>query len=785
MKSSTRILVVDDHPNAAFILAQVLRGLGPGIEIMTAHSGEEALTLVGDDPIHIVISDFLMTGMNGLELIERLQRRDCPPPDCTMLITAYNTEGLALTARHLRIDHYIAKPVDPDKIRGIVTETLNGIQTTPTAEPIEVDNKQFTILVVDDNPDNTRLLASRLENEGYNFAVAKDGEEALQKAWEIVPDLMLLDVNMPRKGGFEVLQEIRANSRTRHIQVLMVTAVRNQPHHIRAGFNLGADDYIIKPIDWHELNARIRTKLRVKRAEDSLRRRNRELALLPEIAQDLSARLDIDELADIVLERTALALEATNSHLAIFQTDGSVFQKLFAHGAFVDLSEEAQKRLVEEGLISHVVPTRQGVIVMDTQTDSRWLQTGNVTTRSAIAVPLLGRHDVIGVLTLTHTQPHHFTPDHQNLLQAIGSQVAIAAENAQLYAAMEQEQQRLAAVLNAVGDAILVTDSQHQLQLFNPAGYRLLNDEAITLPQPLPANESGGKLLALCQRAQNTKLSQQIELGWTGKRTFHTQVTPIREGGNVIVMHDITHFKELERVKNEFLAAASHDLKNPIASLLLSSDLVKRTGPLNPKQEKIMGRIDHAAAQMHQLVKDLLDVARVDLQTGLNLEEIDLMSMVADIYEEFLPQAEAKEQILEMRQVDEDQALFIQGDRSRLQQVFRNLIGNAVKYTADNGRITLTVTLQDNQVRVHIQDTGIGIPAADLPYIFDSFYRVESHETKAIEGSGLGLSIVKSIVEQHKGQINVTSIIEEGTRFTVALPLLTEENSPEQTLTNA
>ena len=771
MKPRTRILVVDDHPNAAFILAQVLRGLGSAIEIVTAHSGEEALSLVGSGPVHIVITDFLMTGMNGLDLIERLNQRDCAPPECTILITAYNTEGLALTARHLQIDHYMTKPVDPDKIRSIVTETLNGMQAIPMADPTDIDSKQFTIMVVDDNPDSARLLASRLGNEGYKYAVAKDGEDALQKAWEIVPDLILLDVNMPRIGGFEVLQEIRANSRTRHIQVLMLTAVRNQPHHIRAGFNLGADDYIVKPIDWHELNARIRTKLRVKRAEDALRRRNSELALLPKIAQDLSARLDIDELASIVLERAALALGATNSHLAIFYTNGTVFQKLFAYGEFVELSEEAQQRLVKEGLISHVVPSRQGVIVMDTQTDSRWLQTGNTSTRSAVAVPLLGRHDVIGVLTLTHTEPHHFTPEHQNLLQALGSQVAIATENAQLYMAMEQEQQRLAAVLNAVGDAVLVIDEQYQLQLFNPAGYRLLNDAIVVLPQPLPTNESGAKLLALCQRAQVTKLPQQVELEWAGQRTFHAQVTPIAEGGSVIVMHDITHFKELNRVKNQFLAAASHDLKNPIASLLLSSNLVKHTGSLNSQQEKLIGHIERAAVQMHQLVIDLLDVARADLQARLQIEDVDLIVLLKNIGEEFQSQVEAKGQLLEVCLSAKEQRLVISGDKSRLHQVFRNLVGNAVKYTPHNGRITITTRYQDDQAYIHIRDTGIGIPTADLPHIFDSFYRVKGDSTKGIEGSGLGLSIVKSIIEQHNGQIEVTSVVGEGTEFTVALPL--------------
>ncbi|WP_420628823.1 response regulator [Candidatus Leptofilum sp.] len=771
MKRVTRILIVDDHPNAAFILAQVLRGLGSHVEVLTAHNGEEALALVENQPVQVVITDFLMPGMNGLELIEQLQKKSSSSPEQTILITAYDTEGLAATARHLQVDEYLTKPVDPEKVRALVNETLHGAPETPIVHPAEPTKEKFKILVADDDSDHLRLMSTRLADEGYTYFTADDGLEALEKAWELVPDLILLDVNMPGKTGFEVLKEIRANSRTKHIQVLMVTAVRTQPHHIQAGLNLGADDYIVKPIDWHELSARIRTKLRVKRAEDTLRQRNRELALLPEIAQDLSARLDLAELAKIVLERTALAMNGANSHLAIFQPDGSVFQRLFANGELVSLGEDAQKRLVEDGLISHVTTSRQGVVIMDTENDPRWLKTDNGSTRSAIAVPLLGRHDVIGVLTLTHTQPNQFTADHQVLLQAIGSQAAIAAENAQLYMAVEQERKRLEAVLHGVEDAILVTDGRNHLQLANPAAERLFVRDRLRLNQPLPATDSSDKLMTLSQQAQTTGTLQQTELAWPGNRTFQTQVTSVVEGGSVIVLHDITHFKELERIKNEFIAAASHDLKNPIASMLLSSNLVKRIGPLSPQQTKILERIEYQATQMHQLVTNILDLSRVNLQVGLKQQSVELAPMLQEIYDEFLSQADEKKLSLDLNLTADTELLQIQGERLRLQQVFRNLVNNAVKYTPENGRITISTDVQDDQVRIHVQDDGMGIPADDLPHVFDSFYRVSNEATKTIEGTGFGLAIVKSIVEQHNGQIEVASSVGKGTCFTVQFPL--------------
>ncbi|MCP4421448.1 MAG: response regulator [Chloroflexi bacterium] len=768
-----RILVVDDHPNAAFILAQVLKGIMPTTEIITAHSGEEALDLVDDNVIDIVITDFLMPGINGLELVEKLKQRDCAEPAHTILITAYDVPGLSLTARQSKVDSCLTKPVDPEKVRAIVRDVLGSVHPPAPHLPNHNGQNQFKILIADDNPDNVHLLATRLRSEGYNFITASDGEETLEKIWREMPDLVLLDVNMPKKSGFEVLQEVRANAYTEHIQVMIVTAARTQPKHIRIGLNLGADDYVTKPFDWRELAARIRSKLRVKRVEDALRRRNQELALLPELAQDLSARLDIDELAKVVLERTVLALAATNGHLVIFNSDDSVFQKLYSQGKFsLSNTKETREKLVTEGLISHVVATRQGAVVADTRTDSRWLKSSSSWTRSAICAPLLGRHAVIGTLTLTHKQENYFRAEHLTMLQAIASQGAIAVENAQLYTAMEQEQERLAAVLHAAADAILVTDAEGRLQSLNPAAFRLFaNDIETRLNQPLPSGAGYDDLIALLDQAQRSGLAQQSELTWPDERVFNVQVTLVETGGIVAVLNDVTHFKHLGRVKDEFIATASHDLKNPIASILLSTSLLQKMEPLSTKQIDIVGRVQNAATRMSQLVHDLLDLARTDLAVALDMESLNLYQLLDAIVEEFRPQAESKRQILELLPIADQ--IEVAGDKLRLQQVIRNLVGNAIKYTLEDGHITISTVIQDANVRVSIQDTGIGIPQVDLPYVFDTFYRVHMDETQNIEGNGLGLAIVKSIVEQHGGQMSVESVIGQGSCFNFMLPLAT------------
>jgi len=315
--SPVKILVVDDHPNTATTLERALSQLGPKVEVKSATNGLEAIEHVNDGATDILITDLIMPGMTGLELIEKLQKHPAGRPTFSFLVTAYDVPGLKVTARRLQVKDVIVKPVHPERICQIINDAIEEMDhsRSPGNEP--VISKSFKILIADDQPDNLKLLSRYLESEGYAYIQAKDGEETLEKVRSALPDLVLLDINMPKKDGFEVLREIRADPVTEHIPVIILTAARLDPTGIQSGLNMGADDYVTKPFDRRELFARIRTKLRVKVAEDLIRRRNRELSLLPEIGKELSARLNINELSDIVLRRTVETLGAMVGHLII------------------------------------------------------------------------------------------------------------------------------------------------------------------------------------------------------------------------------------------------------------------------------------------------------------------------------------------------------------------------------------------------------------------------------------------------------------------------------------
>jgi two-component system phosphate regulon sensor histidine kinase PhoR len=167
-----------------------------------------------------------------------------------------------------------------------------------------------------------------------------------------------------------------------------------------------------------------------------------------------------------------------------------------------------------------------------------------------------------------------------------------------------------------------------------------------------------------------------------------------------------------------------------------------------------------------------MSLAQMDLKATQKHEPVELGKLLADIADEFTPQALAREQTLHFNPLTVP--THTNGDPLQLKQLFRNLVGNAIKYSPLGGRINIAAKVEKQNIQVDVEDTGFGIPAADLPFIFDRFYRVRNGKNSEVEGNGLGLAIVKSIIERHEGQISVESEVDKGTCFSVSIPLMQE-----------
>ena len=237
----------------------------------------------------------------------------------------------------------------------------------------------------------------------------------------------------------------------------------------------------------------------------------------------------------------------------------------------------------------------------------------------------------------------------------------------------------------------------------------------------------------------------------------------------MVILHDVSHFKEVEKVKDQFIATASHDLRNPITSINGFSHLLRQAGSLNDMQSDFVQRIQGAATTMSALVENMLDLAKMDLNLQPKNDLVDVASLLVKIEDEFQPQAQAKNQKLVLDQCADHS--LVQGDELQLLQALRNVVGNAIKYTPNDGWITLSLEDEADKINIKIKDTGYGIPDSDLPHVFDRFYRVRNNGHDEIEGNGLGLAIVKSTAKQHGGDVTVESEPGKGSCFTLTLPV--------------
>jgi CheY-like chemotaxis protein len=549
-----RILVVDDHPSTANTLARAIAQVGPNIEVISATSGEMALEQTRDGAVDLVITDMVMSGMSGLELIKKLQDHPAGRPAYTILITAYEVPGLKETARRLNINEVVIKPIRPERMCQLVGDALKemGHKTTPIQT--ESEKPRLKILIADDLPDNVTLLSRYLQNDGYVCVTASDGLEALNKTRSEMPDLVLLDVNMPEKDGFEVLREIRSDAMIKHIPVIILTAARLEPTDMHAGLNLGADDYVTKPFDRQELLARIRTRLRVKEAEDVIRRRNKELSVLPEIGRELSARLDIGELTDVVLRRTVETLGAMLGHTVIFTAKGPVFKHYHFSKSMASTSEELPPLA---DLIDHLKETRQSLIIDDVHSDGNWRSIPGDPTRSVIIVPMFGRFDLLGLLILAHEEIGYFTLEHMLLLQAITSQAAIAVENAQLYADLSQGQQQVPSVLQNAIQAALVFDASGELISLNAQNEEIFAERGVSVGKSLVRKNGYDLLIDQLEETHKTNETKVGKVAWPDGPAFGVLSMPMEGGASIVLLYDATH-SENQKSQRDFVSVGNH-----------------------------------------------------------------------------------------------------------------------------------------------------------------------------------------------------------------------------------
>ncbi|MBL8058539.1 MAG: HAMP domain-containing histidine kinase, partial [Anaerolineales bacterium] len=256
-------------------------------------------------------------------------------------------------------------------------------------------------------------------------------------------------------------------------------------------------------------------------------------------------------------------------------------------------------------------------------------------------------------------------------------------------------------------------------------------------------------------------------------RTLYASVSPIISGdgatlGRVCILRDVTHFKELDMMKSEFVATVSHDLRAPLTFMRGYATMLPMVGALTDKQREFADKIVIGIEQMTKLIDDLLDLGRVEAGVGLAKEPCQLDEIVHGLVDTLSPVAANKGLTLQT-DIPRDLPL-LSGDPTLLRQAVTNLVDNAIKYTPTGGQVRIQMLADNGVIRVAVSDSGVGIALADQAHLFEKFFRVKQRGSTQVKGSGLGLAIVKSIVERHGGRVWMESKLGQGSTFYMEIP---------------
>ncbi|MCM3869977.1 MAG: ATP-binding protein [Pyrinomonadaceae bacterium] len=343
-------------------------------------------------------------------------------------------------------------------------------------------------------------------------------------------------------------------------------------------------------------------------------------------------------------------------------------------------------------------------------------------------------------------------------------------------------QQTTEAAIDSLYDPVLVTDADGRVTKLNPAAEEIFGPEAEYKGKHVGEVARDSRLAyAVAEALQSQRpvagegAASVLPLAVDGsQRAFRLRTTPMRDNENHIVgavtlLEDITHLREIDRLKSDFIATASHELRTPLTSVQMGVHLLLEgaVGELTDKQAEVLQACRQDCERLDKLMQDLLDLSKIeageDKPQLVSLRADDLIKGAA---ERLRTQVEAKG--LALRLVTPVDLPSVLADRTQIERVVSNLVTNAIRHTK-HGEIGISAERRGEQIAVSVSDTGSGVPKEYLTHIFDKFVQVPGATTG---GAGLGLAISRSIVEAHGGQISVQSELERGTTFTFTLPVV-------------
>jgi PAS domain S-box-containing protein len=547
----------------------------------------------------------------------------------------------------------------------------------------------------------------------------------------------------------------------------------------------GADDYIDKPFSVEELFARVRNFIGRKRAEDRSDRLRHQIEEVSQASKSVSEAIAGLPESSVLAVLQTIAMKALSLTSAEFSAVGigSDPNRPFESWGFAGLDHEQAARIGRYprpvGLLGLVGKDNRGIRLRDLRNhpEHRGFPPGHPAMTSFLGVPIQYRSRAVGNMYLTNKQgADEFTPEDQDLLEMLADDVGVAIELARLYSAEGKERAWLQAVVDQMPEGIVLMDAEGHVTLENrfmralaeggigtldlrkPSG-ELVSPDDLPIARALSNQETTQGYEAVARRADGRLVA--LLVGAAPIKTRNGELV-----GATMILQDVSPLKELEQLREEWASIIAHDLQQPIHAILLRADLLLR-GELRDEQKHNVRQIRETVVRVGRMVSDLLDASLVDAnRLRIKLDRLDFGELLRAIIER-VPGAWPRTTM----RMPAESPLFVRGDAHRLEQVVTNLLSNAVKYGAADTGIQIDVAPCNEFAEVSVTNYGEGIPADELPLIFERYARSRTARMSGTKGLGLGLYIAKGLVEAHGGRIWAESVPGESTVFRFTVPL--------------
>ncbi|MGQ9717916.1 MAG: ATP-binding protein [Anaerolineae bacterium] len=532
---------------------------------------------------------------------------------------------------------------------------------------------------------------------------------------------------------------------------------------------------------------------KLQQVSEQLRQRVTTLNLLNEIGQTISSSLEMEPLLNLIHDGMSKMMDTDNFWIVLYDWERGELCYEFIYDEGRQYPPERLPYDPTRFLAAYTIQRREPLFLStleEVQKVPIYLETtgSGQYPESLIAVPILSRGRAIGAISVQSYKPNAFRREDLEILMMMATQAGVALENARLFREMEASQQYLRAILDSVNYAVVVTDLNGRVRLANRATENIFGiREPNIINRPLGEVIGHQSLSEIARRMEQGEIIEResVQVTLSDDQIMATQIAPVSNPqgervGYVVAMADVTPLHRLSQLKSQLIQIASHDLRNP---LQLASGffhvLLEELPPLTEMQANLAQRITHHLRTMERLIDELLDLERIEIARERSEELLDMGPLVQQAASEYRWQAEMKGLRL-WTEIAQDISP-VRGNRQMLLRAIGNLLDNAIKYTPDTpegGTIVLRLWEENGEVILTIKDTGVGIPPEALPHIFEPFYRAHQQGAEHTPGTGLGLSLVQSIIREHHGRVWAESkgVPGEGTLFGIALPVAREQS---------